>query len=184
MMRVATVLALLIPAAALAQGQGHHQNHGAPMVHGKTAAPTQPGQSAFAAIQEIVGILEADSATDWSSVDIETLRQHLVDMNNVTLAANVTSDPVAGGMRFVVTGPGPVQTSIRRMVAAHAATLNRGGGWSFSAMEVDGGASLTVLVPEADLTKLRALGFIGVMTRGMHHQEHHLMIAKGAHPHP
>ena len=31
--------------------------------------------------------------------------------------------------------------------------------------------------------KLKALGFIGVMTVGMHHQEHHLMIARGMHPH-
>jgi hypothetical protein len=32
--------------------------------------------------------------------------------------------------------------------------------------------------------KLRALGFIGVLTLGMHHQMHHLMIAKGENPHP
>ena len=35
----------------------------------------------------------------------------------------------------------------------------------------------------SDELKGYALGFIGVMTRGMHHQEHHLMIARGQHPH-
>ena len=34
----------------------------------------------------------------------------------------------------------------------------------------------------ADEAKIRALGFIGVMTRGMHHQQHHLMIARGQSP--
>jgi len=42
-------------------------------------------------------------------------------MNNVTLAANVMSEPIDGGMRFDVTGEGPVRDSIRRMTAAHAA---------------------------------------------------------------
>ncbi|MFX5914869.1 hypothetical protein ABTE45_18800, partial [Acinetobacter baumannii] len=54
--------------------------------------PTQPGQSAFAAILEIVALLEADPATDWSKVNIEALRQHLIDMDNVTLRADVKSE--------------------------------------------------------------------------------------------
>jgi hypothetical protein len=33
------------------------------------------------------------------------------------------------------------------------------------------------------MVKLRALGFIGVMTRGMHHQQHHWMLATGMGPH-
>ena len=53
--------------------------------------PTQPGQDAFGAIQEIVRILEADPATDWSKVDLEALREHLIDMNEVTLHAAVVA---------------------------------------------------------------------------------------------
>jgi hypothetical protein len=148
-----------------------------------SAVPTQPGQGAFAAIQEIVQILEADPHTDWSKVDIEGLRQHLIDMNNVTLAATVKNEPIDGGMRFVVTGKDAVADSIRRMTAAHSATMDGMGNWHFRAEEIDGGATLDVRVPPEDLSKLKALGFIGVMTRGMHHQEHHLMIARGEHPH-
>ena len=48
---------------------------------------TMLGQDAFGAIQEIVGILEADPNTDWSKVNISALREHLVDMNEVTLKA-------------------------------------------------------------------------------------------------
>ena len=32
------------------------------------------------------------------------------------------------------------------------------------------------------LTKLKALGFIGIMVQGGHHQPHHLMMAKGEFP--
>ena len=191
MIRAFALFACLVPAVALAQSdQEHHgggqASHQMMMMHelqSGHSVPTQPGQGAFAAIQEIVGILEADPKTDWSKVNIDALRQHLIDMNNVTLAANVKSEPVEGGMRFTVTGAGAVRDSIRRMVAAHAATMNGVDGWGFEASEIDGGATLTVHAPIKDADKLHGLGFIGIMTRGMHHQEHHLMIARGEHPH-
>ena len=104
-------------------------------------------------------------------------------MNNVTLAANVKNEPIDGGMRFDVTGEGPVRDSIRRMTTAHAATMNGVDGWKFEAAEIEGGASLTVHSPAKDVDKLRGLGFLGVLTLGMHHQIHHLMIARGENPH-
>lgn len=48
----------------------------------------EAGQDAFAAIQEVV-LLEADPDTDWSRVDIDALRDHLIDMHLVTLYAKV-----------------------------------------------------------------------------------------------
>jgi hypothetical protein len=175
MLRAVGFLALLV--AGQAHAQAIHAHHMAGM-------PTEAGQGAFAAIQEIVELLEADPATDWSKVDIEALRRHLIDMDNVTLRADVKAEPVDGGMRFTVTGAGPVKDSIQRMVAAHAATMDGVDGWKFAASQTDDGAVLTVLAPARDAAKLRGLGFIGVMTRGMHHQMHHLMIARGDKPHP
>ena len=70
-----------------------------------------------------------------------------------------------------------------RMTTAHAATMNGVDGWKFEAAEIEGGASLTVHPPAKDVDKLRGLGFLGVLTLGMHHQEHHLMIARGENPH-
>lgn len=70
------------------------------------------------------------------------------------------------------------------MVMAHAATMNGVDGWLFMAATSDTGATLTVSPPDqASMAKLRALGFIGVMARGMHHQQHHLMLATGMDPH-
>ena len=188
MRRFLTVLVLMLPAHANAQTAHEHpmalaDMHAAHMNKFAAAKPLQPGQGAFAAIKEIVELLESDPKTDWSKVNIEALRQHLIDMNNVTLAAEVKSTPVDGGTQYLVTGTGSVVASIRRMVTAHAATMNGVDGWNFKAADSEGGAVLTITVPVKDQIKLRGLGFLGVMTHGMHHQQHHLMIARGDHPH-
>ena len=49
------------------------------------------------------------------------------------------------------------------------------------AKEVDRGATMTVTGP--DPARIRGLGFIGLMTVGMHHQAHHLALASGQNPH-
>jgi hypothetical protein len=85
-------------------------------------------------------------------------------------------------MRFDVTGEGPVRDSIRRMTAAHVATMNDVGEWKFELAEIEGGASLAVHAPTKDADKLRPLGFLGVLTLAMHHQIHHLMVAGGVNP--
>lgn len=160
-----------------------HAAHGTKPSSAK-AVPREPGQSAFAAIQEIVAILEADPEIDWSRVDIEALRNHLADMDNVTLRADVKTLPVEDGYRFTVTGDGDVTNSIRRMLTAHAATMNGTHGFRYEVAEVPGGAILSVYVSKpSDLQKLSGLGFIGVMTLGAHHQEHHLALASGQSPH-
>lgn len=178
-------LAFFVPAIASSQTVNH--DHMKPGSHagmmGKGALPLETGQSAFAAIQEIVVLLSADPATDWSRVDIEGLRQHLIDMNNVTLGASVDVKQQDGSMQFSVTGEGPVRESIKRMVVAHAATMNGIDGWKYAAEASDTGAILTVTPPDpASMVKLRALGFVGIMTVGMHHQQHHWMLATGMQP--
>jgi hypothetical protein len=192
MIRPIALVVCLFTAVASAQspqdqhdGAATHQMMHAMMHqhHPGDTFPSQAGQSAFVAIQEIVGILEADPSTDWSKVNIDALREHLIDMNNVALAADVEAEAVEGGMRFMITGGGAVRDSIRRMVTAHAGAMNGVDGWGFEAAEIEKGAALIVRAPPADAAKLRGLGFMGIMTRGMHHQMHHLMIASGQNPH-
>ena len=176
-------MALALPANAEAAGQGK-MDHSKMMAHSAAQQPTEAGQSAFAAIAEIVALLEANPKTDWSKVDIEALRQHLIDMNNVTLLANVKENDQGNAAEFQVTGTGLVTDSIRRMVMTHAMTMNGVGGWNYTAKEIEGGASLTVSPPNAEsMVKLKGLGFIGIMASGMHHQQHHWMIANGQNPH-
>ena len=106
----------------------HGPMHGAPMPGGAASSagvPTSPGQDAFGAIAEIVRILDADPQTDWSRVDLERLRQHLIDMHEVVLRAEVKSSAVPGGLAMDVIGAGRTERAIRAMVVPHTAELDR-----------------------------------------------------------
>ena len=166
-------------AAIQEMGAGHEHNMqtmgGAPVM--------EPGQGAFAAIGEIVAALDADPTTDWSLVNIDGLRAHLVDMDLVVTHAVVINEDVDFGMRFKVSGEGAVVGSIQRMVVAHASVMESVDGWSYAAEATDTGAVLEVTVPEADMARLKAIGFFGILTSGMHHQTHHWMMATGGNPH-
>jgi hypothetical protein len=184
--------AAIVAVPIVAQGEQmqapimNHDVHGANLNRDRSPAamPAQAGQGAFAAIQEIVAMLDADPGTDWSRVDIAGLRRHLVDMNNVTLHAEVAATPAENGLQFTVTGAGPVRESVRGMVKAHAETMSGANSMTIVAEDHPEGAVMTVTVDNpADLPKLKALGFFGIMTLGMLHKEHHLMIAAGHAPH-
>ncbi len=157
-------------------GMGQHGG-----MHGQQsgAAPTMPGQDAFGTIQEIVQMLEADPTTDWSKVNLAGLREHLIDMNEVTLHAAANERMLDNGIEILVTGEGRTLQAIKRMVPAHVRELTEVG-WNAKTDDMPNGVKLTVTAAEAQpLTKLKALGFIGIMVQGGHHQPHHLMMAKG-----
>jgi hypothetical protein len=145
------------------------------------AAPA--GQDAYAAIATIIAQLEADSTTDWSKVNVEALRQHLIVMNDVTLGARSAQASVADGARMDVTGDGRVAASIRAMLHAHAPELERMGLYKATVEDIPRGARLTVTAADpADaktVAKIRGLGFIGLLTLGAHHAQHHLALARG-----
>lgn len=178
-------VALLLPAQL--RGQDHIHQPG--MTHPGAAAasiPARPGQAAFAAIAEIVAILRADPATDWSKVNIEALRQHLIDMDDVTIRAGVREEAIDGGARFTVTGTGRTTAAIRRMTKAHAAMVGPSDSMRVSVREVSGGTVVTVLATPANahaVARIRGLGFYGLLTLGDHHGPHHLAIARGAGDH-
>ena len=110
--------AAIIAASALVFAQDRsHMDH-ARHVHGSEAiVPTMPGQEAFGTIQEIVRILEADPATDWSKVNIGALREHLIDMDEVTMRARAIERALADGVEITVTGEGRTLAAIKRMAA-------------------------------------------------------------------
>jgi hypothetical protein len=157
--------------------------HG-PMARGPVAEkPTLPGQDAFGAISEIVRLVDADPRTDWNTVDLERLRQHLIDMNEVVLRAEAKASPVAGGLAMDVTGTGRTEQAIRAMVVPHAAELDQMPGLAAKAEPIPGGVRLTVTARDAAdaraVARVRGLGFIGLLTLGVHHQPHHLAMARG-----
>lgn len=146
---------------------------------GPSSQPTMSGEAAFGTIQEIVQILEADPATDWTKVNIAALREHLIDMNEVTLRASATERPIDNGVEITITGDGRTGDAIKRMVPAHAHELSQLG-WNAKTEDLSNGVKLTVTAADPkQVVKLRALGFMGIMVQGAHHQPHHLMMAKG-----
>jgi hypothetical protein len=164
-------------------GHDQKQHEGQQTANG---VPSMPGQDAFGAIQEIVRILEADPETDWSTVDLEALRQHLIDMSEVTLKADAVARPIDGGLEMAVTGAGRALAAMRRMVPAHAAELDGLNGWTAKTAPLPNGVLLTVTSSDPkEVAHIRGLGFIGLLVSGSHHQPHHLAMAKGesAHEH-
>ena len=168
----------------------HGAMHG--MEHGMASAgaPNMPGQDAFGAISEVVQMLDADPSTDWSKVDLERLRQHLIDMNEVVLRSQVKQSEVPGGLVMDVTGTGSTEQAIRAMLVPHAAELDRMPAFAAKTEPIPGGVRLTVTAKAPDdakaVARLRGLGFIGLLTVGAHHGPHHLAMAKGetfAHSH-
>jgi hypothetical protein len=185
-----TVVGLfLISATVLAQqapSHGKDMHHAHPSARdpiSRNPVPTLPGQDAFGAIQEIVRILEADPATDWSKVNLDRLRQHLIDMNEVALRAGVKAEPVSGGLRMDITGTGRTEQAIRDMVGPHSNELNQMTVWSATGENIPGGLRLTVVAKDPADTKtiarIRGLGVIGLLVQGVHHQAHHLAMARG-----
>ena len=176
------------PPAAPTPGHqmGHPMGHHMPGHHttAPTAgAPTLPGQDAFGAIAEVVRLLEADPGTDWSRVDLERLRQHLIDMNEVVLRSEVKSSSVPGGLAMEITGAARTEQAIRAMVAPHAVELDRMSEWAARTESIAGGLRLTVTARTPEDTKavarIRGLGFSGLLVQGGHHGPHHLATAQG-----
>jgi len=194
-MRAFAVLALagLVCAPALAAQEHRHaargHDHAAHAAGHMPAAPaqlTEPGNGAFAAIQEVVRLLESRPDTDWSKVDLEALRKHLVDMEHMTLRAEVVSqEAIPGGARIAVRGVDPeAHASIGRALHAHARMIELERGWTMSVETGDAVHRFTVTSPRPeDAAKIRGLGYIGILALGDHHTPHHLMIATGGEPH-
>ena len=158
-------------------------DHGKMMAMEMGAAAPQSGQAAFAAISEIVKKLKADSTTDWSKVNIEALRQHLIDMDDVVMRASAKATNVDGGVSLDITGTGKVAAAIKRMAGMHAMALNMEGEYAAKSSEIEHGVRLVVTAKDAGdakaIARIRGLGFAGLLAEGDHHAMHHMMLAKG-----
>ena len=123
--------------------------------------PTMPGQEVFGTIQEIVQILEADPTTDWSKVNIAALREHLIDMDEVTMRAAASERALDNGVEITVTGEGRTLDAIKRMLPAHAHELSAIG-WNARAEDLPNGLKLIVTSGDPkQVVKLKALGLHG-----------------------
>lgn len=189
MKRIASSILLitLISSSFFVAAQNNHLTHSNNSAYQHTTAvdtsliqPAKMGQSAFAAIAEIVALLESDPKTDWSSVDIDALREHLVDMNSLILTAVVSKEVTAENVVFSITGPQAAQRAIKVMVPAHAQQLELIKQWDTSTEIQNNGVTLKLGSKNpSEIEKISNLGFFGLMAIGAHHQAHHLAMALG-----
>ena len=193
-MRLKVILAATVIAggAAIAMAQRMHGDHDADMdhaAHGQNSPSggvvlTEPGQGAFAALSEVVRVLEADTNTVWDRVDLTGLRAHLVDMDRLVSDAVVTDTVLPNGLLTHATGDLATIATLRRMVPAHAAQLARDDRWSVEAVEVGNGMELRVTSDDpGTVARIKGLGFFGLMASQDHHRAHHMMMARGKEAH-
>lgn len=169
----AVVIALSFAMPVSVQADDHHEHLAAPHLQ-------QSGQAAFAAIQEIVQRLDADPNTDWSKVNIDRLRAHLLDMNEVVMNAIADVEDVEGGVRIKVTGTGRALPAIQRMIPAHAAMMNGYRDWRSVTEPIADGISWTLFTSsQSERARIHGLGLFGLLTLGSHHAPHHWAMAKG-----
>ncbi|WP_299822826.1 hypothetical protein [uncultured Jannaschia sp.] len=176
-------LSLLLILATPVAAQHDHA-----FMHGGASEPstvlTEPGQGAFAALSEVLAVLETDPATDWSRVDLDGLRAHLGDMNLLATRATVRTERLPDGLRAIASGDAETARALGRMVPAHAGQLAMDDRWTAQGEATADGAVLTVKSDSpATVARIHGLGFYGLMASQDHHREHHLAIAKGGSPH-
>ncbi|MGG7565830.1 hypothetical protein ACQ5SO_06660 [Rhodovulum sp. DZ06] len=147
------------------------------------ALPFEVGQGAFAAIAEIVALLQADPDTDWRRVDIPALAAHLRDMDALMTELLPRAEPIPGGARFTIHRDEPGGAAAWRMIPAHMPMVEAELGVSAGIAMEEGVLTLSVTGPEGAEAMIRGLGLQGLMATGAHHQPHHLAIASGRDPH-
>lgn len=166
------------------------QHHGHETTASSSATPSNvlqaPGHSVFGTVQEAIRQLEADSTTDWSQVDIEALRQHLIDMQHVALHVTVQDKtPIEGGVRLRVKATtDAARASLARVLDAHPHMLHQETGWTMEVHEDDASYVLRVTTENPqERDKIRGLGYMGLLAYGQHHQRHHWHLVRGEAPH-
>jgi hypothetical protein len=104
-------------------------------------------------------------------------------MDEVMLRARSNERALNNGVEITITGEGRTLAAIKRMVPAHTHEL-AAIGWNARAEDLPNGVKLVATSSDPrQVVKLKALGFLGLMVQGAHHQPHHLMMAKGEFAH-
>lgn len=138
------------------------------------------GDSVFTQIQNQVRTLQENPDTDWTQVDLTALQQHLVDMEHLSLFAEVSTQYLANGLRYTVTGQGRTLEAIQRMVPMHASQIAGELGIQAEAGTTAEGAWISVVTADdKERAMYQAIGFLGLMTLGEHHDAHHQSMAGG-----
>jgi len=165
---------------ALSFNNTNAQNHGSTPL-------SAPGNQIFGAIKETITALEQDPNTNWEQVKLEALRQHLLDMKAFTEEVEVLEkQPIEQGVELQVKpSTKRAKVALKRVLSMHPMMLKKEKGWTMQSDRENGMWIITCTSTNSnEVPKIRALGYIGLLAAGAHHQHHHWMIATGQMDYP
>ncbi len=161
----------------------HHQQM---TVQNQALPLTEAGNDIFGTIQEVIANLNANTDTDWDKVNIEALKEHLLDMRDMTVNVEVISqNRIKNGSEILImpTNKRSIQ-AMKRVLSAHPAQLKKEINWQMRVQKQGNKYLLTTTTDKtAEVNKIVGLGYIGLMAYGNHHQPHHWLMATGGSPH-
>ncbi|HKJ30679.1 MAG TPA: hypothetical protein VKA34_02575 [Balneolales bacterium] len=144
-----------------------------------------PGNAVFGAIQEAIDSLNANPNTNWSKVNVEALRQHLIDMYEFTMnVAVIKQNPLPNGNELIVKPSNQrAEVALNHVLTMHPRMLKKEAGWNMTYQKNGNKYTIKVTTQNPkEVEKIRALGYIGILAYGTHHQRHHWMIVNGINP--
>ena len=151
-------------------GAGTAEKPVMPTAPAPSATPLkEAGNAIFGTIQETIKMLDADPNTNWEKIDIEGLRQHLIDMENFTSGVDVLSEKkIEKGAEMVIRAKSEMaHHSLSRALKAHPSMLTSETGWTMGVKQSKERFTLTIETQKPEeVARLRALGYIGVMALG------------------
>lgn len=177
------VTLLFTPLTLFAQDMSGHRQHNQ---ENEAQQLTEPGHDMFGTIQEVIRKLEEDPETDWSEVNLEPLRKHLLDMRDITEHVQVlVQKPIEKGIQIKIQPTRKrAKSALNRVLNAHPDQLKKETGWRMNVTKKEATYLLEVTTSQShEISKIRGLGYIGIMAYGKHHQQHHWKLATGQHPH-
>lgn len=182
------LISIFMLSSVLVFGQHQHNQHAAHQKnHHDSKLPHTPlkqtGSDVFDAIQEVIKHLKADPNTDWTKVNLESLRQHLIDMKAFTEEVEVLQqEAVEKGIRIVVKGETErAEKALGNMLKMHPKMMKMERNWEMKAeKKKDVYEIICTTENSEEIALIRGLGYIGLIVEGAHHQVHHWMMATGA----
>ncbi len=165
----------------------HSTNHHKQMTaQNQTTLLTEAGNDIFGTIQEVITNLNANPHTDWTKVNITALKEHLLDMRDMTINVEVISKKALKNGSEILIRPTNkrARQAMKRVLSGHPAQLKNETSWQMKVQKNGLKYLLTTTTNKAkDVNKIIGLGYIGLMAYGSHHQPHHWSIATGNNPH-
>jgi hypothetical protein len=184
--KIKTYILCLVFSTNIFAENNHSAMHHQQMMKATESNLTQAGNDIFATIQEVIIKLNNNPDTDWSKVDIEALRQHLLDMNDMAVNVEILNQkPLINGLRIALQGTtARAEKTLVRVFKAHPMHLKRETGWDMQVERYGKQFIVTTTTEKPGQTqKIIALSYIGLMAYGKHHQVHHWGMSTGQNPH-